>query len=235
MGRRQGIWTAHRYGREKPRPIIRRLSERQVTRLVDRRAAIMRAGMERGAASRFAFEAPIRAGLRAGLCLAGWRWHEADVAAVDVTLRALARIGATRPSWQEGQPEWTEQGVLRHQRENCARCGKRIPEERQARSIATPAKYCSMLCTNAAKVDAHRKRQGDEFRVKHAAEVLAQWRKAKESTPQKPCAYCGDLFHPTPAKKDRPETIYCSPRCRNKARSRYRDPVRGGILHPADR
>jgi hypothetical protein len=80
-------------------------------------------------------------------------------------------------------------------------------------------KYCDASCCIVAQKALRWQREDEEGKARHAAEVAAAWRRAKAAMPQKPCAYCGDLFHPTPAKKDRPETIYCTPRCRNKARA----------------
>ena len=128
---------------------------------------------------------------------------------MEIVGEALQKLGAKWPTWAQGQPEWTEEGV-RVVRPFCARCGTPIPMERILRSLAFPAKYCDITCTTAAQSAMRRRREGEGGKARHAAEVAATWRKAKDAMPQKPCEYCGDLFHPTPAKPDRPETRSCT-------------------------
>ncbi len=181
----------------------------------------IRAIMVHGEPTVFAYEAPIRHGIRSGLILSGgWTWKAADAAAAEVVREVLNQLGAKRPTWQQGQPGWTEEGIARLQRDNCARCGKPIPMERLLQSGGGGwVKYCDSTCAFAAQSAMKCEREGEEGKARHAAEVAAAWRRAKDAMPLKPCEYCGDLFHPTPAKKDRPETRYCTPRCRNKARA----------------
>lgn len=76
----------------------------------------------------FAAEGPCRAGIRSSLCLQGWSWQEADDAAALVVAAALHVVGARRPTWYEGQPEWTQPGALPIERERCAFCRGRLPE-----------------------------------------------------------------------------------------------------------
>ena len=45
----------------------------------------------------FAREAEVRQRLRAGLCLAGWSWIEADAEAREIVEAALELLGAERP------------------------------------------------------------------------------------------------------------------------------------------
>ncbi len=205
-----------------------RLSKEKHRAIIEAVALILKTGEP----TMFAYEASCRHGIRQQLCLEGWSWDLADAVAADIVAEALRLIGAKRPTWQEGQPEWTQQGVLREVREHCARCRKPIPQERIDRSVATPAKYCSMECTDAAKVDMYRIREGEEWRARHRAQEAARLAKLRAAMPPKPCAYCGDMFHPAPARPGRPETTFCSPRCRNKARSRFFVPGKGIRKHP---
>lgn len=80
-------------------------------------------------------------GIRSGLILqGGWRWRDADAAARDVVRSALRRIGARRPSWQQGQPEFTQFAVL-YERTRCVRCGWKLPEGHR--------RFCSRRCSGA--------------------------------------------------------------------------------------
>jgi predicted nucleic acid-binding Zn ribbon protein len=134
-------YVVYRYGpparSTKPRS---RLKGRQRDDLVRVAVAIM----QRWEASRWQFEGPVRAGLRSAFCLNGWRWDVADVEAAAIAHDALVRIGAgVRPSWQEGQPEFTQYGVLPNWRTHCAHCHRPIPEDEDR-------KYCSLECGRAA-------------------------------------------------------------------------------------
>src|SRR5690554_7165163 len=77
----------------------------------------------------FAFEGMARHWLRAQACLEGMSWAAADAQAQEIVRSALLRIGARRPIWSEGQPEWTQQAVLNPERTHCANCNKLLPEE----------------------------------------------------------------------------------------------------------
>ncbi|QJC83463.1 hypothetical protein HGN32_04445 [Cereibacter sphaeroides] len=116
-----------------------KLATERAERLTDAMAARMRAAFAEGrAASLFALEGPFRHAIRSGLCLQGWKWDAADEMAAAMVAEALRKAGVKRPSWNEGQPEWTiESGALiEHTR--CQRCHKPLPEGHQ--------KFCSSIC-----------------------------------------------------------------------------------------
>jgi predicted nucleic acid-binding Zn ribbon protein len=110
--------------------------------------------MRRAVPTPFRLEAPARAAIRARLCMSGWSWGQADAAADEAVQAALARVGAKRPTWKEGQPEFTQEAVLPLLREFCVRCGKPLPEENY--------KYCGPVCAKAAIVDRDRRRRKEE-------------------------------------------------------------------------
>lgn len=114
-------------------------------KLIDQTATVM----QRGEPSVFAFEGFMRHGLRSGLCLRGWSWADADELAADIVRSALHQIGARRPTYQQGQPEWTQDGVILIERERCVRCGWQLPENSR--------KFCSRLCHSAHHADLHRR------------------------------------------------------------------------------
>lgn len=116
-------------------------------------------------ATLFGLEGPLRASLRSTLCLQGWRFAEAEAAAVQLVDAALATVCATRPSWNEGQPEWTiEQGTL-IERTRCARCHKPLPEGHY--------KFCGRLCSTTYNSWLADLRRADETNVIRIAARMA--------------------------------------------------------------
>ena len=91
----------------------------------------------------FALEAVAVIVLRAQRCLEGWPWYAAHLEARDVVHVALNRVGAVRPSWQDGQrlPQYTE---------TCEWCHAPFPPD-----DGRAGKYCSETCRVAALHDAH--------------------------------------------------------------------------------
>jgi hypothetical protein len=98
-----------------------------------------------GLSSPFRYEAACRHGLRAQLCLNGWPWEAADQEAHRLVQSALDLLGARRPSYEQGQPDWTHQGVITVERTRCKRCGRPLPEDAW--------KWCSATCRSAATVE----------------------------------------------------------------------------------
>ncbi|MBD3738861.1 MAG: hypothetical protein IE938_20700 [Pseudomonas balearica] len=88
--------------------------------------------------SLWGLEGPLRAGLRSDLCLQGWGWESADLIAREILAEAFRAAGAKRPTWNEGQPEWTVEAGTIIERASCARCHKPLPDGRP--------KFCSDLC-----------------------------------------------------------------------------------------
>ena len=133
--------------RERARKAARkaqRLSRDHRRRLIDGTAMILR----RGDPTPFAFESFCRHGIRSGLCLRGWTWADADEAAADVVRAALRQIGATRPTYQQGQPEYTQDGVIMFERTRCVVCGWRLPPENR--------KFCGKICHTSYHNRLHR-------------------------------------------------------------------------------
>jgi hypothetical protein len=97
----------------------------------DRRAHIVRVVAEvlaRAEPTAFAFEAVCRYAIRSRLCLAGWRWADADDMPAGIVAAALKKVGAQRPTWKQGQQEWTQDGYGPIERTRCVRCNGRLPE-----------------------------------------------------------------------------------------------------------
>ena len=98
--------------------------------LVRQLAGTIRLAFEAGAtATLFGLEGPLRHGIRSDLCLQGWRWRDADAMARELLDMAFMVVRATRPSWNEGQPEWTTPANTLIKRTRCVRCHGPLPEE----------------------------------------------------------------------------------------------------------
>lgn len=123
----------------KPKPKQRKLNRERERRLVDDVAEVLHTGEP----TVFAFEATCRYAIRYSLCLKGWDWEDADLAAGRVLSMSLNIIGAERPSWAQGQPGWTEPGAFPIERTRCGRCRMPLPDDRP--------KYCSDHCRQGAK------------------------------------------------------------------------------------
>lgn len=125
-------WTPRAARKAKPR----RLNKDRRRHLVATVANILEAGEP----TKFAFEASCRHGIRSSLCAHGWRWAEADAIAADIVATALRSIGAQRPTWQQGQPEWTQEGFAPTLRTRCIRCHKPLE--------GIQRRFCSALCAS---------------------------------------------------------------------------------------
>lgn len=170
----------------------RRLGRERQRVISDRIVAIMRAVEP----TPFAAEGPCRAGVRSSLCLQGWSWKEAEAAAAEIVLGALNILGAKRPNWYQGQPDWTRPGALPIERETCAECRRPLPEGRR--------RFCC---------DEHRDWFHGAREREANAEAIAVRKKAQkvawtEKQPARSCEWCKDPFQPK-EKNQR----YCSVHC----------------------
>jgi hypothetical protein len=114
------------------------------------------------------YEGEMIAALRSGLCLEGFGWQVANHHAVEIVGEALRKAGAKRPAWKEGQPEWTDGGVIRDTRTHCANCEKPLAEGQKT--------FCSKTCFDALRARQYRADNLDKF---DAIERLRTARRAK--------------------------------------------------------
>lgn len=161
--------------------------------------------LKQGAPTVFCFEGACRRGLRSSLCLQGWSWDAADFAAAQIVSRALARLGAERPNWQQGQPEWTQDGFSPIERTRCIYCGGVIPPEKIARSVIAEVKYCSDQCGNIHRLNRHSLMGHAMNRAEYLAAQAAAREKRKVA-----CAACGKRFLPGQVHDG---NMYCSKEC----------------------
>jgi hypothetical protein len=118
-------------------------------------ATLIRLAFDAGAiGSLLGLEGPLRYGIRSDLCLIGWRWRDADLTASDIVADALRRVRAVRPTWNEGQREWTIQAGIMIERTRCIKCHKPLPEGHH--------KFCSRLCGDAHQHRMALLRKGNE-------------------------------------------------------------------------
>lgn len=117
-----------------------RMGEARYNAVAKELARVIRLAFQAGATgSLWGLEGPLRAGIRSDLCLQGWRWAEADKMAREVLEDAFRIAGPMiRPTWNEGQPEWTIEAGTLIERTHCARCFKPLPDGNH--------KFCSDLC-----------------------------------------------------------------------------------------
>ncbi|MBX9452050.1 MAG: hypothetical protein KL801_09445 [Mesorhizobium sp.] len=125
----------------KPQEKPKRLNRDRQKGIRDKIVAIMRTVEP----TPFAAEGPCRAGIRASLCLQGWAWANADAVAAEIVAAALNIAGARRPTWYEGQPEYTQPGALPILRERCIRCRGPLPVGHY--------KFCSKVCSDGYHAD----------------------------------------------------------------------------------
>lgn len=186
------------------KPKLRQLNRDRYKHLVETVAGILRTGQP----TNFAFEGAVWHGLRSSLCLQGWDWSSADIAAADVVGAALRQIGAVRPTWQAGQISYTEEATAEHTRCANTDCGKPVAIGLNGR----PRKYCSTECMGRH----HAKMAGRYGFKRSRAEYLAACAadRARKATAQRDCDWCGKLFVQGISNEPR---VYCSDPCRSAA------------------
>lgn len=155
--------------------------------------------LDSGRPTRFAFEGACRHGIRAHLCLSGATWARADTFAALVVTLALHRIGATRPTWAQAQPEYGDDV----ERWWCVVCHGELNGER--------SKYCSDVCrVIGVNRDVSARRVLDE-QAARAAMVAAGGR-----TLERACQQCGEAFE---VDLHRPLRKFCSVKCFRESRA----------------
>lgn len=144
----------------------------------------------------FENESAIRAGIRSSLCLQGYAWQRSDEEAATLINNAFMNMGVKRPTWEQGQPEYTVP------RETCLWCAGAMPA-----NYLTEGKkfrYCSSACAKAMIEARDITDQKQRKSVSNAALRLF----SRETAKPIKCAQCGNLFKP-----DRDTLVYCSKEC----------------------
>lgn len=135
-----------------------RLGKGEFMAIVKQMAATSTLAHEAGViATVFGLEGIFRQEMRSDLCLQGWTWQDADSVARDLLASTYLALSAIRPTWEEGQPEWTREAGAKIERETCIRCRKPLPEGHY--------KYCNHLCRHAYGLHIRERKNATEDRA----------------------------------------------------------------------
>lgn len=189
-----GGYTLYRYGSPRPVKIDRIFTGEKRRAMVEKVLGVLRHWQ----LSPFEYEGSTRAGIRSALVLQGYSWARSDLEAEALVAEALGIMGAKRPTWLQGQREYTIPV------ENCQRCGGPLgPEE-----ITGYRRFCSDLCQDAARVANFEMYQI----VTGLARGAAWYATMKKKLPERPCDWCGKMFRPGTLEYYL-KTNSCSPEC----------------------
>ncbi len=168
-------------------------------------------------ASPFEFEGACRHGIRSGLCLDGADWHTADDVAAYAVGEALHRLGARRPSWEEGQPEATISDGC------CAWCGIEVEQTGRRED-----RFCSAMCAKAYWRN-REDQDGTKMSIMHrrAKRIIV-----RERQPERPCRCCGKPFRPHDPSQP---SEFCSMSCAKLSIPDRACGCCGKVFHPATR
>ncbi len=133
----------------------RRLSKDRAEHIVGNLCAITRVAVAEGRVlTPLGCEGLYRRVIRSELVLQGWPWADADRTALDLVAVVFAILQVKRPSWAEGQPEWTIEAGSLIERTRCVHCHKDLPEGHH--------KFCGKLCRTAHGLRMMRMREANE-------------------------------------------------------------------------
>lgn len=184
------------------------------TRLIETVVVILKEGRP----TLFALEGTCRHHVRSFLCVEGWGWSEADIGSFEIVRTALNRLGAKRPSWADGQPEYRGNGF----HGNMRRC---INQKCHALLEDNQKLYCSDHCRHyvnvsrwmernkehalAQKVINRAKRKAADPEAFKAKQREYQ-RRQDEKRPVRECVLCGKPYKANKTQR------YCSDDCKYK-------------------
>ena len=199
MARKDGYWSGWTDYRHGPR---RKVTLAPVMKKEERKRVINGVFdlLQDWRTTPFENEGAVRAGVRSGLCLQGTDWSRADLEAANVITAAFQRMGTPRPSWDQGQPQYTIP------EENCNWCGVDISEDLRGNGRAS--RFCSTVCASAAI--AYRDFEGNAHNVVYRSALSMLQR---EGRPDEICSYCERSFKPFGGIKR--DQKFCSVVCRN--------------------
>jgi hypothetical protein len=158
-------------------------------------------------------------GMRQGLCMNGYDWRRADWQAHEIVAEGLRLLGAERPTWEEGQLQYTDPPDV------CTWCKRPFSEE-QMQGARRP-RFCSPECARVAIQRRDWQNSYIDTKVGRAAYLLIR----NEEGVRRACKACGKEFG---VPFNNLGQIYCSTVCSNRV-NRHADKtcLNCGILyHP---
>jgi hypothetical protein len=204
--------TAYRYGAKAPITLAGpqpKLPQARREALTETVGAIL----EQGVSTKFEFEGACWHGVRSAFCEEGHGYRRADAWSGEIVSEALRRLGAARPSWNEGQPEHTQFGFAPELRYWCERCGK--PINRDADASDYGRRYCSRECADSAKGIRKREDLRRHSAAERAALVAAAAKTRKDIADERMtriCPKCDSMFRAKVSTQK-----YCSRACADAA------------------
>lgn len=191
-----GGYTEYRYGPAKPISLAPVNALRPIFK-GERRKAMISDVMDMlrdWRLSPFEQEASCRHALRSLLCLGGHGWNRSDCEAANLVAESLHFIGAKRPSWEQGQRDYTTA------HEDCRNCGKALDRYRMRTMFCSPSCAAVYLRNRAseARDAADKARWGAYQKVRYL------------KTQRRTCVHCLATFHPY---HDAAKQRFCSKPC----------------------
>jgi hypothetical protein len=191
-----GGWDEYRFGPKK-KPSLAKVFDKGVRqRVVEDVLDLLRDWR----ATPFENEGPVRHSVRSAICLQGHSWPSADAEAEILVNSAFKSMGAHRPTWDQGQREYTLP------LENCNWCSGALDEVQ----IMRRNRFCSTMCAQSAIRHRDWQTTLHESTIGRAAHKMI----VRSQNPERPCAHCKRPFHP--AKTG--DQNYCSKTCADKGK-----------------
>ena len=144
-------------------------------------------------------EGSTRAGLRSALCIAGHDWAASDIESAGLITAAFQKLAkGARPSWAEGQPEYTAPI------EACNWCKEPLAQFQ----IDRCERFCGVTCATAALKYREYATHFNKDTMGRAAYRILQQAKTKP----RECSQCGAVYH---AIRNGSDQRFCSVKCRD--------------------
>lgn len=154
--------------------------------------------------SHFENEGACRAGLRSSLCLGGNSWTASDLDAANLVAECLLLMGAERPTWDQGQPEY----LIAY--DECRSCRGPLPLDEIEGS--RKGMFCSKECATSWLTRRDFVFAGKQSKIQEAAQAVLK----RESRPLRICEGCSAEYRPYSRIVE--DQRYCSHKCYALAR-----------------
>lgn len=145
--------------------------------------------------SPFENEAACVHGLRQGLCESGHGWARSQAEALILVGQGLDRLGAERPSWEQGQREYVEPA------ENCRWCARPLDEGRMKSRFCAP--HCAKMFIERRSFEC----RAIDDKTRRAAYKVA----GRAKMEPRDCLQCKEAFQP---EQSNPSGRFCCNECR---------------------